>query len=336
MVLRPALLALTVVGLAFAQPPAAPVAATPAVNIQQQNGNPQADDQGRPFHLVQKGDNLFQLSAAYSMTLQQLVELNGIKNNTITVGQRVYLAPPGAKVDLSNLRPTRSATTTTEPDAVDPDEAQKFVYTAQKASSALAEGGGTLVQPRVQRGTMPRPTPASQRTILTNPEFGAKTPSDPRFLRADLPKEDPTLMSLMDVLTPLPLLAKDEPRGQWNARQEGYAAFWEKQVIRTAGIGTSAKWDGKTLWLSVRPSLAAAPVRVAIPGAYLPEEIDLAQLRRWTTAGAVFQFIGHPMYLDGSEPTKSIISGRLLSPWGIVARLVRVSVPAGPSLILTR
>lgn len=326
-------------------PPALPARPVPVqapaeapVTAQGQEGvNPMADASGRPYHLVKEGENLFRIAYAYGMNIQQIVALNGLKNNTIYVGDKVWLAPPGAKVTLPHA-PAKAAvavTQETEGPANQAEQDEDFVAKAPTGPAMSPQSPTVVVQPRVPHGTMERPVPASQRTIVANAASGQALPSESRFLRQPLPAQEPEIIPLVDAVKVLPMLAKEEARTEWSPRQISYAQFWEKQIVRSAGIPSMAKWDGRDLWLALRPATGAAPVRVVVPGAFLPQEIDTAVLQRWVRAGAVFEFLGHPMYLDGSEPLEAMLRGRLLAPWGFVARTLRVRVPAGPSMVLT-
>jgi len=320
-------------------------AATPAPEPQvdpREATNPQSEN-GRPFHMVREGENLFRIAMAYSLNISKLVELNNIKNNTIFVGDKLWLAPPGAKVSLPTPPAKASTGTPSEPpqapvapqatDSAPSDE--DFTFKPVNSASAVPQGGTPLVQPRVPRGTMPRLVPASQRTVIDNPYSGQPMVQNSRLIRAGLPPTDPDMMPLVATVKNLPLLAKNEPRSEWTPRQNAYAEYWERQIVRSAGIPSAAHWDGQNLWVSLRPAAKAAPIRVVIPGTYLPAEIDTAAFQRLVRAGAVFEFLGHPMYLDGAEPIAAMMKGQLLAPWGFVARVLRVRTAAGPSVVLT-
>jgi len=308
--------------------------------------NPQSEN-GRPFHVVREGENLFRIALAYDLAISKLVELNSIKNNTIYVGDKLYLAPPGAKINLPTLPAKASTATPTEPPAPVSTPAvgpvaenpapsdEDFTFKPATSAAPVTQSGTALIQPRVPRGSMPRPVPASQRTVIDNPASGQAMNANSPFIRAGLPPTDPDMMPLVATVKNLPLLAKDEPRREWTTRQNGYAEYWERQIVRSAGIPASAHWDGQNLWMTLRPAAKAAPVRVVVPGTYLPAEIDTAAFQRWVRAGAVFEFLGHPMYLDGAEPIAAMMKGQLLAPWGFVARVLRVRIPAGPSVVLT-
>lgn len=317
--------------------PPSPTAETGVQNPAQEGMSPMADTTGRPFHLVREGEDLFRIAYRYGLNLQQLVALNNIKNNTIFVGDKLWLAPLGAKVSLPNA-PAKAGTPVPQEAPAAPQEAEDgedFVARTPVSPATSPMSATVIAQPRVPHGTMPRPVPASQRTVVGNLASGLALPAESRFLRQALPAQEPEIIPLVDAVKVLPMLAKEEPRSEWSPRQNSYAQFWEKQFVHSAGIPSMAKWDGQNLWLSLRPALNAAPVRVVIPGAYLPAEIDTAVLQRLVRSGAVFEFLGHPMYLDGSEPVESILKGRLLAPWGFVARTVRVRVPAGENMVLT-
>jgi LysM repeat protein len=42
-------------------------------------------------HTVVKGDTLYSLSRKYDLTVKELKEINGFTDNTISIGQKLYL-----------------------------------------------------------------------------------------------------------------------------------------------------------------------------------------------------------------------------------------------------
>lgn len=109
----------------------------------------------------------------------------------------------------------------------------------------------------------------------------------------------------------------------------------EKAAVRTVGILTGAQWVAGSgdacLVLTLSPSSrTAATVRVSIPGADPPAEIDTIQFARWAATRVPVEVVWHLRYLDGPGPAAAIRLGSLLSPWSIVAQHAAVHIPAGP------
>jgi LysM repeat protein len=319
---------------------------------------PKADVEGRPYHLIQEGDTLTGIANSYGIAISKLVELNNLRNNTIVVGDRLYLAPAGAKISLpSQGESTGSASETGQPGAVasarGPQDPPNSEYVdsgpqgLQQQPQIQPQVGIVLNNAGNQNHSSPRlsspkaPGGRPNAGLIINPDSGLSEPSTAAFRRKPISGTIPDAIPLSQVLAGLPLLDDGLSRTEWTASQERIATWWERQIVHTQGFPRSSQWildtNGARLILRISPSASFAPfVQVLVPGSLLPEEIDGASLKRMISMGAPFRVLGHLIYLDGPGPISLLRSGELLSPWGIVAEKIQVHAPASGWVTLTR
>lgn len=319
---------------------------------------PKADVEGRPYHLIQEGDTLTGIANSYGIAISKLVELNNLRNNTIVVGDRLYLAPAGAKISLpSQGESTGSASGTSQPGAVasargpqdppnseyvdsGPQGLQQQPQIQPQVGIVLNNAGNHIhSSPRLSSPRAPGGRPNAG--LIINPDSGLSEPSTAAFRRKPISGTIPDAIPLSQVLAGLPLLDDGLSRTEWTASQERIATWWERQIVHTQGFPRSSQWisdtNGARLILRISPSASFAPfVQVLVPGSLLPEEIDGASLKRMISMGAPFRVLGHLIYLDGPGPISLLRSGELLSPWGIVAEKIQVHAPASGWVTLTR
>ena len=92
--------------------------------------------ENKDVHTVRKGETLYRISRAYSMSVSELKQINGLSSNRIFPGQNLYVTPK----DLSSARSVTSAPSAgsggggfaTGPRVVDPEE---FLPTATNRSA---------------------------------------------------------------------------------------------------------------------------------------------------------------------------------------------------------
>lgn len=314
---------------------------------------PKVDPDGRPFHQVKADDSLFTIANTYGISLNDLMELNHIQNNTITEGQHLYLAPPGSKVLPSRADDPAGAAANSP--AVAP--ASPDIPAEQPSADFVASGPMDAVQPQMQPQlgvvltdtkrkaavpkASPNPVPRSFNGIIENPESDLTEAVTLKFRRSPILGALPNPALLNQILAPLPLLDTGYYRAEWTESQDRIAKWWERQIVYTLGFPRSAQWntsdDGCRLVLRISPSASIAPsIQVIVPGSRLPAEIDGAMLRRMTSLGAPFRVLGHLIYLDGPGPVAGIKSGDLLSPWGIVAESFEIKTPAEGWVSITK
>lgn len=238
-------------------------------------------------------------------------------------------------------------------DDVAPNQAptEQFVYTQQKPTSdpGVKDADNTVLtgKPQFQRTSAPTVTtrqapkaPATPPQVV-NPYSGQALPATSRDFRPILdPGSLPSPAPMAELLAPLPVIDIERNREEWSPVQRNICKWWEGKIARTVGILRGHRWiqdnQGAALILLVAPTnRTTSTLQVRIPGAYLPADFDLSEVRRWAAAGLPVDVAGHLGYLDGPGAFNSIRRGELLSPWQIVGQVAQVRQTNGGWLTFT-
>ena len=58
--------------------------------------------QDQKFHVVEKGETLYSISKKYEVSIEKIKELNNITNNSISIGQKIFIEEIVNKSEIQN------------------------------------------------------------------------------------------------------------------------------------------------------------------------------------------------------------------------------------------
>lgn len=146
---------------------------------------------------VQKGDTLYSLARKNGLTVGQLRDLNGLKDNTIAVGQVLSVRSKGAASQAkaapalgSSSRPTKSVVTTAPTHTVKPGDTLAKIARLHHTSAAHLKALNGLNSNTIHVGMVLRLTGQAVSATKTSPKSGQATQTA-RPVPATTPKPAP-------------------------------------------------------------------------------------------------------------------------------------------------
>lgn len=243
--------------------------------------------------------------------------------------------PTDPKSDSVTKPPITAAhSSNEEPQPIEEPSAQIPLKIESSAKNRETPSGLVVAVPR----TTHRPTPEPHEIPIGwvyNPDSGTD-PKHPVFFRPALPVpiDEVTTTPLNYTLEGLPIIGGDEPRSMWSEGQRRVASILEQKTVHTVVLPRASSWSQKPSGSAMHFLVTAGPtitarIRMVLPGAYLPAEIDLPRFRRIAANGIPMKVSGHLFYDGSKDILESVGSGQLLSPWGVIIRHLWLREPSG-------